>query len=86
VTDGRAEEVLPAITASRPQVDSVGAGDAFAAGFLYGTLTDRPLAECARMGQVVAHCSLSAPGAREALPDLKGLRRAYRRLGEPGTW
>jgi ribokinase len=83
VTDGRTEETLPPIAASRPQVDSVGAGDAFAAGFLYGFLEDRLLRECAQLGQLVAHASLQAPGAREALPDLKALRRAYRQLYGP---
>ncbi len=79
VTDGQTEEVVRPIASDRSTVDSVGAGDAFAAGFLYGTLSNRPLLECARLGQVVAHCSLRAPGAREALPDLPQLRRAYRR-------
>ncbi len=80
ITDGRAEELLKPISPSRVAVDSVGAGDAFAAGFLYGTLNNRPLLECARLGQVAAHCSLRAPGARDALPDQRQLQRAYRRL------
>ncbi len=80
VTDGRAEEVVRPIASGRRAVDSVGAGDAFAAGFLYGVLSDRPLRECARLGQVVARCSLQAPGARVGLPDLAQLHRTYRRL------
>jgi ribokinase len=79
VTDGRVEEILPPIARGRSAVDSVGAGDAFAAGFLFGLLKDRPLRECARLGQLVANCSLRAPGAREALPSLRELREAYRR-------
>jgi ribokinase len=84
VTDGRVEEVLPPIARGRGAVDSVGAGDAFAAGFLYGLLKDRPLRECARIGQLVAHCCLRAPGARERLPALRELREAYRQhFGSP---
>ena len=88
VTDGRVEEVVPPIVRGGRAVDSVGAGDAFAAGFLFGLLKDRPLRECARLGQLVAHCSLRAPGAREGLPALRELRQVYRRhfgyvLGSP---
>jgi ribokinase len=79
VTDGRTEEVLPPIPARRPVVDSVGAGDAFAAGFLFGVLENRPLRECAQLGQILAMDSLRAAGARAALPNLTALRRAYRR-------
>lgn len=35
-------------------VDTTGAGDAYAAGFLYGWANDRPLQECARFG---THCA-----------------------------
>jgi len=79
VTDSRAEEILPPIVRGRDSVESVGAGDAFAAGFLYGLLKNRPPRECARIGQLVAHCSLRAPGAREGLPTLREVREAYRR-------
>ncbi len=79
-TDGRVEEVIKPMASDRRVVDSVGAGDAFAAGFLYGVLSDRPLRECANLGQVVAQCSLQAPGARQGLPDPRQLHRTYRRL------
>lgn len=78
VTDGVMEEVIRPVASGRPAMDSVGAGDAFAAGFLFGFLRDRPLRECAQLGQLVAHCSLRAPGAREGLPTLRELRRGYR--------
>jgi ribokinase len=84
VTDGRVEVVVPPIARGRDAVDSVGAGDAFAAGFLYGLLKDSPLRECARLGQLVASCSLRAPGARAGLPTLRELRETYRRhFGSP---
>jgi ribokinase len=78
VTDGRVEEILPPLVRGRGAVDSIGAGDAFAAGFLFGILKGSTLRECARLGQLVASCSLGAPGAREGLPTLRELREAYR--------
>lgn len=35
-------------------VDATGAGDQFAAGFLYGLIHDRPLEQCGRMGCIAA--------------------------------
>lgn len=78
VTDGQVEKILPPVVRGRGAVDSLGAGDAFAAGFLFGLLKDRPPRECALLGQLVANCSLRAPGAREGLPTLRELRQAYR--------
>jgi ribokinase len=86
LTDGKVEEVVRPIASGRPAVDSVGAGDAFAAGFLYGVLRECPLRECARLGQIVARCSVQAPGAREALPTLRQLRQAYRRQFGAAPW
>ncbi|HSD50617.1 MAG TPA: PfkB family carbohydrate kinase [Candidatus Methylomirabilis sp.] len=84
VTDGRVEEVVPPIVRGRRVVDSVGAGDAFAAGFLFGFLRDRELRDCAHLGQLVASCSLRAAGARVGLPTHRELREAYRRhCGSP---
>jgi ribokinase len=79
VTDGQAVEILPLIARGRRAVDSVGAGDAFAAGFLFGLLRDRPPGECARIGQTVALRSVQGPGARDTLPNLLELRQDYRR-------
>jgi ribokinase len=79
VTDGQAVEILPLIARGRRAVDSVGAGDAFAAGFLFGLLRDRPPGECARIGQTVALRSVQGPGARDTLPNLLQLRQDYRR-------
>jgi sugar/nucleoside kinase (ribokinase family) len=45
-------------------VDTTGAGDAYTAGFLYGLTTDRPLAECARLGTWCATSIIQKVGAR----------------------
>jgi sugar/nucleoside kinase (ribokinase family) len=45
-------------------VDTTGAGDAFAAGFLHGFTNGRGLSECARMGSITASEVISHVGAR----------------------
>jgi len=60
--------------------DATGAGDAFAAGFLYGVVNDKDLEECGRLGDITAKFCISKIGAREGLPSLKELTRRYRQL------
>ena len=45
-------------------VDTTGAGDAYCAGFLYGWVHDRSLAECARAGTLCATAVIQQVGAR----------------------
>ena len=45
-------------------LDTTGAGDLFAAGFLYGYTRQRPLAECARYGSIAAAEVISHVGPR----------------------
>lgn len=45
-------------------VDTTGAGDLYAAGFLHGLATGRPLAECAALGSLAAAEVISHLGAR----------------------
>ena len=55
-------------------VDATGAGDLFAAGFLYGIATGQSLSVCGRMGCVAASEVISHYGARPEV-DLKALFR-----------
>ncbi len=55
-------------------VDTTGAGDAFAAGFIYGLFKGYALDVCGKMANIAASHCISHPGAREGLPaqgDLK---------------
>jgi sugar/nucleoside kinase (ribokinase family) len=48
-------------------VDTTGAGDLYAAGFLYGYTHDRPLPDCGRLGSIAASAVLGHVGARPEL-------------------
>lgn len=50
-------------------VDATGAGDFFAAGFLYGWLQRAPLMTCAKVGTLMAHTVIQYPG-RNPQPSL----------------
>ena len=69
-----AERVVVPVARVVP-VDATGAGDLFAAGFLYGLATGRPLDVSGRMGCVAAAEVISHFGARPET-DLKALFRA----------
>lgn len=68
------EEVVVPVTRVTP-VDATGAGDQFAAGFLYGLATDRPLDVAGRMGCLAAAEVIGHYGARPET-DLGALFRA----------
>ena len=62
------------------EVDTTGAGDTFAAGFLYGLLNGKGLNECGCLGDIVACFSLTRLGAREGSLTLIELTQRYREL------
>ena len=49
-------------------VDTTGAGDLYAAGFLYGFTSSRSLQECGRFGSIAAAEVISHVGARPLVP------------------
>lgn len=62
------------------EVDTTGAGDAFATGFLFGLLKRKGLGECGLLGDIVARLSMSKMGAREGLPTRNELAQRYHQL------
>lgn len=80
VASGKDEYFVPLAPERMKIVDTLGAGDAFAAGFLYGLLNDKTLDECGRLGDLVARFSMTKPGARQGLPIRRTLLSTYRRL------
>ena len=49
-------------------VDTTGAGDLYAAGFLFGLVRGRSLTDCARIGSIAAAEVISHVGARPLVP------------------
>ena len=78
----------PAVAA--PIRDSVGAGDLFAAAFIWADLASRPLEDCLAIANAYASHSLVAPPARQkgidlaAFRDLLGRSSRRRMLEVPG--
>ena len=66
VTNGQEKRTIQPFKV--PVVDTTGAGDAFNAGFLYGLIQDKTLAECGRIANFVAAQSVTKMGARIGLP------------------
>ena len=59
---------------------TVGAGDAFCAGVLYGAEMKWPLDQSIRLGVAAAACSLSEPGATEGMRSAADAMRLYQEL------
>jgi sugar/nucleoside kinase (ribokinase family) len=67
VCDGETTTAVEAAPVEKV-VDTTGAGDLFAAGFLFGFTHGRPLASCARIGAIAAAEVISHMGARPETP------------------
>ena len=63
-------ETVPPARPVATVVDEVGAGDAFAAGFIYGLLQEWPPRACAQAGNLLAGFTLGGTGDWELLPRL----------------
>jgi sugar/nucleoside kinase (ribokinase family) len=63
IVKGSEAHAVPAAPVARV-VDTTGAGDLYAAGFLFGLTRGKPLAECARLGGIAAAEIISHVGAR----------------------
>lgn len=66
LSDGQVEKV-PFVKAERV-VDTVGAGDAFCAGFLSGVVSGAPLAEAVHLGNLLGSLVVQTEGDWEGLP------------------
>jgi 2-dehydro-3-deoxygluconokinase len=70
--DGSVREVVPA--RREEVVDEIGAGDGFAAGFVYGLLQGWDADACTHAANVIAACALRGTGDWETLPRLDEVR------------
>ena len=62
---------IPVVTAT--VVDTIGAGDAFNAGFLYGILENKSIKESGEIAAIMGACAVSTMGDIEGLPSKKQL-------------
>ncbi|MGW2492483.1 adenosine kinase [Streptomyces sp. NPDC001606] len=67
---------IPAAVPPAPVVDSNGAGDAFAAAYLYGRLSGEPHERCARYGAIAGAYACTVPAVRADAIDRDGLLEA----------
>ncbi len=63
-------------------VDTTGAGDAFAAGFIFGMLRGYSIKKCGEIGNFVASCCIQHFGCRKGLPRTINLPHERTRLSE----
>lgn len=61
-------------------VDCTGGGDAYMAGFLYGLLAGRELAECCRMGSTLSSFVLEREGCCTGIPSADEFMNRYERF------
>jgi ribokinase len=80
IRDAKDEYVVEPPEPSSTRVDTTGAGDAFAAGFLHGLLKNKGPEVCGRLGNIMAQFSIRKVGARAGLPTLAQLSRRYQEL------
>jgi ribokinase len=85
IYDGKGEyEVESEKVSSKSPLETTGAGDAFAAGFLFGFLRSKKLEECGLLGDIMASFAIREVGARKGLPSLVQLSQKYlQRSGSP---
>lgn len=61
-------------------VDTTGAGDSFAAGFIAGLIEGRDMIDCARLGCAAASCSIEQIGATDGVRSLEQVMERYKRI------
>ncbi len=78
IYDGKQEYLIEAEAENLSlPLETTGAGDAFAAGFLFSFLKGKDLKECGLIGDLVARFAITKPGARLGLPTLSQLSEKY---------
>jgi len=74
---GKEYEVESEKGSPKSPLETTGAGDAFAAGFIFGFLKGKGVEECGLLGDIMASFAISEIGARRGLPTLAQLSQDY---------
>ena len=74
------EEILTVPVRPAKVVDTTGAGDAFAAGFISGLIEGRSMTDCARIGCAAASCSIEQVGATDGVRSTDQVMERCRRI------
>ncbi len=74
----RGDEIVRVEAIPTNAIDTTGAGDLYAAGFLYALIENKPLAECGRYGSVLAHHIIQVYGAKL---NAEHWEKIYKELG-----
>jgi sugar/nucleoside kinase (ribokinase family) len=69
-------EMVPAVSGVHA-VDTTGAGDNFAAGFISGLLQSRPLMACGRLANATAAVSVQSVGATTGVQSVQQVKQLY---------
>jgi ribokinase len=78
IYDGEKEyEIISQTASQKSPLETTGAGDAFAAGFLFGLLRGEKIHNCGLFGDITAGFAIKKVGARTGLPTLSQLSREY---------
>lgn len=72
-------EEVPAVEVPNGIADTVGAGDGFVSGFMYGMLHGKTVKECATLGSTVSSFVLEAEGSVTNLPNESRLLERYKK-------
>ncbi|MCE5346143.1 MAG: adenosine kinase [Bacteroidales bacterium] len=78
----RGEELIKVGTIEVQSIDTTGAGDLYASGFLYGYANDLPLEKCGLIGSVLAGHVIEIIGAKMDESRWKKIRRTIKEIVE----
>ncbi|MCL5038625.1 MAG: carbohydrate kinase family protein [Firmicutes bacterium] len=82
--DRKRAQIIQQAALAVDAVDTTGAGDAFAAGFIFGYLTDQPLKTCLIYGSICGALSTTGLGGTAALPTREELLQGAARFPPTG--
>jgi sugar/nucleoside kinase (ribokinase family) len=66
-----------AVVPTTKVVSTLGAGDAYVAGLIYGIINKWSVEKCGRLGSVLSSFIIEGEGAQSRLPDWRSLRKRY---------